>query len=156
MNAPPTHDLASAGTQLKRLGERLRGERKRQKVTATAAAESAGVSRVTLHRIERGEGSVAMGAWAAVVETLGLVLDLNGMPADATTPPLPARIRIDEYPQLRKLAWQLKGATELTPRDALDLYERAWRHLDPGKLEAKEAALIRTLSSALGGGRLLV
>ena len=156
MDEPPTHHRAAAGEQLKRLGERLRGERKRQRVTATAAAESAGVSRVTLHRIERGEGSVAMGAWAAVVDALGLVLDMSGVPAEATTPALPTRIRIDEYPQLRKLAWQLKGAAELTPREALDLYERAWRHLDPGKLEPKEAELIRTLSSALGGGRLLV
>ena len=156
MNVNSSRDHNAVAEQLKRLGGRLRDERKRQKVTATAAAESAGVSRVTLHRIERGEGSVAMGAWAAAVDALGLALDLRGATADPTAPALPARIRIDDYPQLRKLAWQLKGATELTPRDALDLYERAWRHLDPGKLEPREAALIRALSSALGGGRLLV
>ena len=42
------HRLAS-------LGERIRVARKRQRVSAVAAAQAAGISRVTLHRIERGE-----------------------------------------------------------------------------------------------------
>jgi transcriptional regulator with XRE-family HTH domain len=33
------------------------------KVSATTAAEAAGMSRMTLHRIERGEPSVTMGAY---------------------------------------------------------------------------------------------
>jgi hypothetical protein len=50
----------------------------------------------------------------------------------------------------------LKGAVELTPQQALDLYERNWRHVDKAQLTAHETSLIQALSARLGGGRLLV
>ena len=142
--------------RLKRLGERLRRVRKQQGVSAIAAAESAGMSRVTWHRIERGEPSVAIGAWAAAAGALGLALDLRDSHTAPQTTALPSSLRLDDYPQLRKLAWQLPGVTELTPREALDLYERNWRHVDRASLSPKELALIDALATALGGGRLLV
>ena len=49
--------------QLEALGRRIRAQRKQQKVTATDAAEAAGMSRMTLHRVEQGEPSVTMGAY---------------------------------------------------------------------------------------------
>lgn len=141
---------------LKRVGEQLRLVRKQQGVTAVAAAEAAGISRVTWHRIERGEPSVAIGAWAAAAGALGLALELRDSRASPGAAPLPERIRLNDYPQLKKLAWQLPGVTELTPREALDLYERNWRHVDRASLSPKELALIDALATALGGGRLLV
>jgi transcriptional regulator with XRE-family HTH domain len=153
--APPVTppDLAS----LARLGARLQAARKKQKVSAVAAAEAAGISRVTLHRIERGEPSVAMGAWVAVAGALGLSIDLaSGETTGSRVEPLPETIRLDEYPQLKRLAWQLPGVEELTPREALDLYERNWRHVEGSSLSMKEIELINALSRALGGGRLLV
>jgi len=39
----------------------LAEKRKALRVSATVAAEAAGMSRVTLHRIEKGEPSVTMG-----------------------------------------------------------------------------------------------
>jgi transcriptional regulator with XRE-family HTH domain len=142
---------------LAKLGEQLRAAREQQKVSAVAAAEAAGVSRVTLHRIERGEPSVAMGAWIAVATTLGATLGLLHPHAAAKTSlALPERIRLDDYPQLRKLAWQLPGVQELSPKEALDLYERNWRHVDRASLSPAESSLIEALSQALGGGRLLV
>jgi transcriptional regulator with XRE-family HTH domain len=142
---------------LVRLGQALRETRKRKKVSAIAAAESAGMSRVTLHRIERGEPSVAMAAWVALASALGLALQL----VDPKAPPrqamrVPERIRLDWYPELKKLAWQLQGIEELSPKDALDLYERNWRHVDRASLSLAERSLIEALSQALGGGRLLV
>lgn len=152
-SAPPAstadHDA------LIRLGARLRDARKQQKVSAVAASEAAGISRVTLHRIERGEPSVAIGAWAAAAGALGLSLGLE-QDAVADAAPLPQRIRLDEYPQLKKLAWQLPGVEELSPREALDLYERNWRHVERASLSPKEAALVGALSRTLGAGRLLV
>lgn len=148
--APPQRQL------LARLGEQVRAARERQKVSAVAAAEAAGVSRVTLHRIERGEPSVAMGAWVAVASTLGLTLGFPEPNATRQHVPVPERIRLDDYPQLRQLAWQLPGVQELSPKEALDLYERNWRHVDRANLTAQERALIESLSQALGGGRLLV
>jgi transcriptional regulator with XRE-family HTH domain len=86
----PTH----AAEELARLGERLRRHRKQQGVSAVAAAEAAGMSRVTLHRIERGEPSVTIGAWLAVAQALGLRLDLQ----DSLAPEATA-----DSPQLKKL-----------------------------------------------------
>lgn len=137
------------------LGERIRTARKRQKVSAVAAAEAAGISRVTLHRIERGESTVAIGAWVAVAAALGLTFDLLDPKSTAGTK-LPKKIRLDDYPQLKKLAWQLHGVEDISPPEALDLYERNWRHLERAALSGDEAALIDALARELGGGRLLV
>jgi transcriptional regulator with XRE-family HTH domain len=138
------------------LGQRIRTARKRQQVTAVAAAQTAGISRVTLHRIERGEPTVAVGAWVAVATALGLSFDLLDAKAAAGTTSLPKKIRLRDFPQLKKLAWQLQGVGEVTPQDALDLYERNWRHLDRAALSDDEARLIDALSRELAGGRLLV
>ena len=142
---------------LAKLGQQLRATREQQKVSAVAAAEAAGVSRVTLHRIERGEPSVAMGAWVAVASTLGVTLGLLHPHAAAKSSfVLPERIRLDDYPQLKKLAWQLPGVQEVSAKEALDLYERNWRHVDRASLSPRELSLIEALSQGLGGGRLLV
>jgi transcriptional regulator with XRE-family HTH domain len=138
------------------LGERIRTARKRQRVTAVAAAQAAGISRVTLHRIERGEPTVAVGAWMAVATALGLTFELLDAKAAAGTPKLPKKIRLRDFPQLKKLAWQLHGVEEISPQDALELYERNWRHLDRAALSDDEATLIDALSRGLAGGRLLV
>lgn len=152
--APPVS--APDRDRLVQLGERLRLARKNQGVSAVAAAEAAGISRVTLHRIERGEPSVAMGTWLSVATALGLAVELRDVNAPPETQPLPERIRLDAYPQLRKLAWQLAGVESLTPKEALDLYERNWRHVETASLSPDERALIDQLSRALGAGRLLV
>jgi transcriptional regulator with XRE-family HTH domain len=152
--APPVAPIDQ--DRLARLGERLRAARKRQRVTTVAAAEAAGISRVTLHRIERGEPTVAIGAWMAVASALGLALDLLDAHAANQTSKLPKQIRLRDYPQLKKLAWQLHGVDEISPRQALELYERNWRHVDRPALSEDDAALIDTLSREIGGGRLLV
>ena len=152
--SPPTS--TSQQEQLARLGALLRAARKRQKASAVATAEAAGMSRVTLHRIERGEPSVAMGAWVAAAGALGLTLDPVDPRAPAEAPQLPARIRLADYPQLKQLAWQLHGVEDLSAQEALQLYERNWRHVDSKSLSAEERALIQALSHTLGGGRLLV
>ena len=109
-----------------------------------------------MHRIERGEPTVAVGAWAAAAAALGLRLDLVGPQAASGRTKLPKRIRLADYPQLKKLAWQLHGVDALSPGEALALYERNWRHVDRDALSEREAALVETLSRELGGGRLLV
>lgn len=118
------------------------------------------MSRVTWHRIEGGEPSVTMGAYLNALGALGLelqVADPDAAPVDvAVAEPLPERIRLADYPQLRRLAWHAPGLAELTPAEALSLYERHWRHLDRDALDPKERALIEALAQRQGGGRLLV
>ncbi len=156
--APATEKIVAAA--LATLGDRLRAERKRLGVSAVTAAEAAGMSRVTLHRIERGEPSVTMGAYANAAAALGLALNVAGPssapPSRAKQVSVPQRIRLAEYPQLARLAWQYQGATEVTPAEALNLYERNWRHLEQAVLEPPERALIQSLVASLGGSRLLV
>lgn len=143
--------------KLRELGARLRARRKELGLSAVVTAEAAGMSRVTLHRIERGEPSVALGAYFSLVESLGLTLELLDPSQEARTPQaLPKTIRPVDYPQLKKLAWQLKEDQNLLPEEALNLYERNWRHVRSGSLEPKERQLIEGLLEAFGRSRLLV
>lgn len=143
---------------LRQLGEQIRSRRKLLKISAIATSEAAGISRMTLNRIERGEASVTLGAYLNVISTLGLKLHLEDpkVRAHVSRPKLPEKIRLADYPQLKRLAWQLKGTTEVTAEEALDLYERNWRHLDQKKLSANERQLIERLLARLGRSRLLV
>ncbi len=141
--------------QLQALGQRIRLQRERQHVTATDTAEAAGLSRVTLHRIERGEPSVTIGAYLGALDAVGLRFDVQD-PMAPTDTAIPAVIKLSDYPALQQLAWQLPGVTELRPAQALELYERNWRHLDRERLTSAEYQLIRALVEELGGGRLLV
>lgn len=155
--SPPVDDLL--GARLKALGEGIRAERVRQKLSAATTAEAAGMSRATLHRIERGEPSVTLGAYLNAIDALGLVLELRDPRAEPPPNPvavLPARIRLSDFPQLQALAWQLHGVDELSAQEALALYERNWRHVIPAQLVPAEQALLKALQTHLGGGRLLV
>ena len=155
---PPLEKFAAE--RLAALGERLRAHRKALRVNATATAEAAGISRVTLHRIEHGEPSVTMGAYAAVVAALGLDLALVDPRTSVTRPAtrLPRRIRLADYPELRRLVWQRADIDRETipPKEALALYERNWRHVDRSAMTEAERDLVQQLAEALGGGRLLV
>jgi transcriptional regulator with XRE-family HTH domain len=145
------------------LGQQLRDRRKSLDISAVTTAEAAGMSRITLHRIERGEASVAMGAYLSVVFALGLNLELvspvgrqNRKRSPSLLPKLPKKIRLADYKQLKRLAWQLKGTKEITLQEALDLYERNWRHVDTKAMDARERELLRMLLAASGKDRLLV
>ena len=67
---------------LEELGENIRAARLRRKISAALLAERAGLSRPTLRRLERGDATVSMGAYAAVLHSLGLVSDLGQVAAD--------------------------------------------------------------------------
>jgi transcriptional regulator with XRE-family HTH domain len=135
------------------LGTQVRTRRKALRVSATATAEAAGLSRVTLHRIEKGEPSVAMGAWVQVMAVLGLGLtalrEPSAPPPSAAEGWIPVRIPLADFPQLRALAWQVHGADTLTPIEALDIYERNARHLDATAMPPHEQALLKALQTGL-------
>ena len=134
------------------LGRKIRAQRKTLGVNATATAEAAGISRVTLHRLERGESTVNMGAYASVMLALGLNLAIGTRVDETHAGFIPVRIHLDDYPQLKKLAWQIKADADLTPTEALGVYERNWRHLDHLALSTSERQLIDALRLGLGKG----
>jgi transcriptional regulator with XRE-family HTH domain len=154
--APLLTDTAAA--LLKAMGEQIRTRRKLLRISATAAAEAAGLSRVTLHRIEKGAPAVTMGAYLHVMGALGMVLGVLSTEDGASKAPaanhkgwIPARIPLADYPQLRQLAWQVHGLDALTPAEALGIYERNARHLDLDTLEPAERDLMDALRVALAG-----
>lgn len=132
------------------LAQQIRAKRKMLGVNATAVAEAAGISRVTLHRIERGEPTVSMGAYISVLAALGMGLCTEYPAPMNLAEYIPVRIQVEKYPQLKKLAWQVKAGAELTPIEALGIYQRNARHIDQAELQAEEKSLINALSVALG------
>jgi len=154
-NMPASSPYTSPEQQadLERLGARLRERRKALGVTVVACAEAAGVSRVTMHRIEAGNPSVTIGAYVNVAAALGLHLVVPVLDAPAADP---ATVTVGDYPGLRTLAWQTDAGTTITETEALNLYERGWRHLDQETLTDHEKAFIQHLADTYSNGRLLV
>lgn len=146
--SPPPGETAQG--ELVALGAALRARRKALRLSAVTTAEAAGLSRVTLHRIERGEPSVTVGAVAAVVAALGLHLGVASSSTDEPSAAVPARIPIATYPELRRLAWQLAADTVLSPHEAWGIYDRNWRHVDVSTMTETEQALVRALRERFG------
>lgn len=145
---------------LARLGAQIMARRKILRVRAQVCAEVAGISRVTLHRIEKGEPTVNIGAYLQVCEVLGLhlaLLPLTDQKANVNLrdPEMP-HIRIKDYPQLKALAWQLKDDEYLTDAEAMSIYERNKRFLDISHLEDHERVLMQRLTDTRGMEQLLV
>src|SRR5690606_34221476 len=132
-----------------RLGAQIRLHRKALGLNAVVTAEAANISRVTLHRIEKGEGSVNMAAYLRTLTALGLSLEL--VEAGSTRkqtfqePAIPVRISLVDYPVLKSLAWQVHGTDTLTPQEAWDIYDRNRRHANLEKASAEELALMDAL-----------
>ncbi|HKL21698.1 MAG TPA: helix-turn-helix transcriptional regulator, partial [Tichowtungia sp.] len=63
--------------QFEALGENLKLARLRRNLTAEMVAQRAGISRMTLNKIENGNPSVAMGNYFMVLHVLGLSDDFG-------------------------------------------------------------------------------
>lgn len=155
----PAHTPAITSTTADKLivlGKQIRAHRKALRISATTVAEAAGMSRVTLHRIENGEPSVTMGAYLNAMEALNMnfgfakTTELSASELNIDHKGwIPARIHLSDYPQLKQLAWQVHGTDELSPIEALSIYERNWRHIDGQSLEPREQQLVEALRIAL-------
>ena len=97
-----------------------------------------------------------MASYMAVIAALGLDVQLREGRTSDPAADLPARIELSKYPELRRIAWQRRGVDAITPKEALSLYERNWRHVDAKTMEPRERELVQRLAEALGGGGLLV
>ena len=144
-------------SQLAEIGRLIRQHRKSFKITANAVAQTAGISRVTLHRIEKGEPTVSMGAYLNVVSALDLTLHLSAKESKGYETnggdmgKLPVRLSFSDYPQLKELAWHVQGVDELSLVEAHSIYERNKRFLDIENLSDSEQKLIELLGVAFEG-----
>ena len=57
-------------------------------------------------------------------------------------------IQLADYPQLRELAWHVRGLESLTANEAAGIYRRNERHIDTNGLTERERDLIRVLTGA--------
>lgn len=139
----------------KEIGSAIKARRKALGVTASATAGAAGISRVTLYRIEKGEGSPSLPHLLAVLKSLNLELNIAsdglGMvesSSQSIKDMIPVHIELDHYPGLKAIAWHVTGRNYLKPVEAWDLYERNNRHLDFDSLSASEKSLLKSLERA--------
>lgn len=87
---------------LRKLGRDMRDARRRRRIPSAILAERAGIGRMTLFRIERGDGSVSLGGYAAVLFSLGMIDRLadiadprfDGIGLEVEEEHLPKRIRL--------------------------------------------------------------
>jgi transcriptional regulator with XRE-family HTH domain len=95
---------------LRKLGHDIRDARRRRRIPVATLAQRASVSRMTLHKVEKGQPGVSAGAYATVLFALGMVErladvadprhDSVGLALDEER--LPQRIRLSRPPKLRK------------------------------------------------------
>lgn len=74
--------LPKYSSLLGKMGENIKLARKRRKLTAVQVAERADIARSTLYLVEKGEASVAMGAYFNVLRVLGLQDDFLKLASD--------------------------------------------------------------------------
>ncbi len=67
---------------LRAMGDRVRQARLRRAYSAETVAQRAGIARMTLMRVERGDPAVALGIYARVLQALGLEAGLDYIATD--------------------------------------------------------------------------
>ncbi len=67
---------------LEQMGGNMKLARKRRKLSTIQVAERAGIARSTLYLIEKGDASVALGAYFNVLRVLGLQEDILKLAGD--------------------------------------------------------------------------
>jgi transcriptional regulator with XRE-family HTH domain len=134
-------------------GAAIRRRRKALKVSVISAAGSAAISRITWHRIENGEAGVSAGAYAKALAVLGLTCSIELLHEEGPRQVgdrTPRRIALDDYPQLRRLAWHIRDGAYLTEQEAFELYERNKRHYSLQQLSEEERLLETALRRKFG------
>lgn len=67
---------------IEKMGIRMQKARLRRNILADVLAEQAGISKGTLSAIEKGEPTVSIGAYVAVLNALGMLQDLELVAVD--------------------------------------------------------------------------
>src|SRR5437870_13526803 len=57
---------------VRKLGHDVRDARRRRRIPVAILAERASISRMTLHKVEKGDPGVSVGSYATVLFTLGM------------------------------------------------------------------------------------
>ena len=68
--------------QMAALGQRMKLARLRRSLSSVLFAERVGVSRDTLHRLEKGDPTIALGTYLRALRVLGLEKDIDAVARD--------------------------------------------------------------------------
>jgi transcriptional regulator with XRE-family HTH domain len=82
MPSKPPIVFPQESRMLSSLGERLKLARLRRRMTTTAVAQRAGISRTSLYKAEAGDPGATLGTYLRVLAVLGLDGDINALAAD--------------------------------------------------------------------------
>lgn len=83
---------------LRKLGHDIKDARRRRRLAMAIVAERASLSKPTLIRLERGDPSVSMGAYATVLFVMGMVDRLSDL-ADARNDAVGLQLEEENLPQ---------------------------------------------------------
>lgn len=92
----------SAKRSVRKLGLDIKDARLRRGLPQRIIAERAGISKPTMVKVEKGDHSVPIGIYAAVLQALGL-LDGLGDLADPKNDPVGAAISLERLPKRARL-----------------------------------------------------
>jgi transcriptional regulator with XRE-family HTH domain len=87
---------------LTKLGADIRSARLRRRIPTTVMAERAFITRVTLYKIERGDPTVSLGAYAVVLFILGLTQRIGEL-ADARNDERGLQLEEEQLPKRIRL-----------------------------------------------------
>jgi len=87
---------------LRKLGADIRDARRRRRIPVSILAERASISRTTLNRIEKGDPNAALGNYATVLFSLGMVERLANI-ADARDDTVGLELEEEHLPQRIRL-----------------------------------------------------
>ena len=88
---------------LQTLGNNLKEARIKRRITMALLAERAGVTMVTLAKIEKGDAAVSLGIYAKILFILGLLDNLNKL-ADPTTDTVGKMLEEERLPKRVRLS----------------------------------------------------
>ena len=94
---------------LRKLGHDMRDARRRRRIPVVILAERASISRMTLHKAEKGDPGVSMGTYATLLFVLGMVDRLADV-ADPRHDAVGLELEEEHLPQRIRLPRRQKGA----------------------------------------------
>jgi transcriptional regulator with XRE-family HTH domain len=99
---------------LRKLGQDIRDARRRRRIPVSIMAERASISRMTLHKVERGEPGVSLGAYATVLFILGMADRLADL-ADPRNDTVGLTLEEEHLPQRIRRARKDRSAVRQQP-----------------------------------------
>lgn len=142
--------------QLIEFGTLVKAFRREHGINQSILAETLGMDRRTLSKLEKGDPSISMGTAIRVWRSLGFSCELRSpteqeaYAQEFETNYLPMKIALADYPVLRRCSWQLQESDSISPRMAFRLYQDKKSDLDKSVMSRKEQNLIGSLEQVYG------